>query len=35
MINVTYLCNVTMESDVVDWVALDEAVCQKGKLSVL
>ena len=35
VINVTYLCNVTTESDVVNWVALEEAVCQKGKLSVL
>jgi len=30
MINITYLCNVTMEPDVVDWVALDGVACQKG-----
>ena len=30
VISVTYLCNITMEPNVVDWVELDEAVCQKG-----
>jgi len=30
VINVTYLCNVTMEPNVVGWVALDGAACQKS-----
>ena len=32
VINVTYLCNVTMDPNVVDWMVLDGAACQKGWL---
>jgi len=30
MINGTYLCNVIMKPNVVSWVALDGAACQKS-----
>jgi len=30
VISVTYLCNITTDPHVVDWVALDGASCQRG-----
>ena len=30
VINITYLCNVTMNPNVVDWMMLDGAACQRG-----
>ena len=35
MLNITYLCNVTMDPNVVDWVVLDGAACQKGWLIII
>ena len=32
VINITYLCNVTMDPTIVDWVVVDGATCQKGWL---
>ena len=32
VINITYLCNATMDPNVVDWVVLDGKTCQKGWL---
>ena len=35
VVNITYLCNVTMGPNVVDWVVLDGAACQKGQLIII
>ena len=32
VINITYLCNVTMDPTIVDWVVVNGATCQKGWL---
>ena len=32
VISVTYLCNITMEPDVVEWVTLDGTSCQRSML---
>ena len=31
VLNVTYLCNVTVSPEVVEWVALEEASCERSK----
>ena len=31
VLNVTYLCNVTVDPEVVEWVALEEASCERSK----
>ena len=32
VINITYLCNITMDPTTVDWMVVDGATCQRGWL---